>query len=317
MKLVLYFFVLIFLISCSPPPPQLVATTIEPTSTIQPSPEPTLTTISPTATAFATTAPTDTPILCDPYIADYCISDGHFYLKPPIHPPGNDSVERTYRYASTAGGTRDPHHGVEFENDFGTPVHAAADGLILFAGPDEMAIYSPWENYYGNLVVILHDNELSTLYAHLSRVVVEAGEQVQAGDTIGAVGRSGVAIGSHLHFEVRRGEAEDFYATVNPELWLMPRGEHVGALALSVVDQGLQFQSASITLQRYSASNQLMEAYYFDTYHPSLALGEENAGIGSLPAGRYRITLLFNGNLYERWVDVESGKLTQALIVVK
>jgi hypothetical protein len=60
-----------------------------------------------------------------------------------------------------------------------------------------------------------------------------------------------------------------------------------------------------------------VEAYYFDTYHPSLALGEENAGMGDLPAGRYRIALIFNGNLYERWVDVESGKLTQAVIVVK
>jgi hypothetical protein len=207
---------------------------------------------------------------------------------------------------------------VEFDADFGTPVHAAADGIILFAGVDGVATYSPWKNYYGNLVVIRHNDELYTLYAHLSKIDAEQGTPVRAGDQIGEVGLSGVAIGSHLHFEIRRGNVEDFYSTLNPELWLIPTGENVGALALSVVNQDGQYHKTAITLQRYShASGQPVEAYYFDTYHPSLALGEENAGMGDLPAGRYRIALIFNGNLYERWVDVESGKLTQAVIVVK
>jgi hypothetical protein len=179
-----------------------------------------------------------------------------------------------------------------------------------------VAIYSPWRDYYGNLVVIQHQEDIFTLYAHLSKIDVKAGRQVQAGDKLGEVGQSGVAIGSHLHFEVRRGNAEDFNSTANPELWLIPRPGNHGALALTLDNDGRVVPQTAITLQRYSASGQPVETYYFDTYHPSLEFGEENAGIGDLPAGMYRVTLIYNGHLYERWVEVQSGKLTQVVIVV-
>jgi hypothetical protein len=206
---------------------------------------------------------------------------------------------------------------VEFVNEFGTPVYAAGEGIVIFAGPDDVAIYSPWKIYYGNLVVIQHDNELFTLYAHLSKIDVATGEQVDAGDKIGEVGRSGVAIGSHLHFEVRRGDVEDYFSTVNPELWLIPSDPDFGALAISIQDSSSTFQRASITLQQYSASGEVVELNYLETYHPTLALGDENLGINDLPAGRYRITFIHNGGFYERWVEVQSGKLTQVVIVVE
>ena len=314
MKKILSLF--IFLASCSPSPTQPVVVPIEPTLTTQPSPEPASTLIPPTATIASTIIPTDTPIPCDPLIADFCITDGHFILQGPIQPPANDTVERTYPYASTAGGTRDPHHGVEFVNEFGTPVYAAGEGVVIFAVPDDVAIYSPWKIYYGNLVVIEHENNLFTLYAHLSQIEVEAGDTVTAGEKIGEVGRSGVAIGSHLHFEVRRGDVEDYFSTVNPELWLMPH-QSFGALSLSILDANSNFQRAKVTMQHYSTSSEVLEIYYLDTYHPSLASGEENAALGDLPAGRYRLTLIHNGQVYERWVEVQSGKLTQVVIVVK
>jgi hypothetical protein len=225
-------------------------------------------------------------------------------------------VERTYPFGSTADGVRDPHHGVEFENEFGTPVHAAAAGLVIFAGPDHAAIYSPWPEYYGNLIVIDHGNDLFTLYAHLSKVDVETGDEVTVGEKIGEVGRSGVAIGAHLHFEVRRGDVEDYFSVVNPELWLVPR-QSSGVISLSIMDANSIFQRSEFTVQQYSSSNVLTGAYYLDTYHPSLAMGSENAAVGELPAGRYRITLISNGHLLERWVEVQSGKLTQVVIVVE
>ena len=62
-----------------------------------------------------------------------------------------------------------------------------------------------------------------TLYAHLSKVDVQAGDEVKAGDLIGKVGQSGVATGSYLHFEVRKGgDGTDYFSTQNPELWLAP-----------------------------------------------------------------------------------------------
>jgi hypothetical protein len=260
---------------------------------------------------------TPTQIPCESLTADFCITDGYFLLQRPIHPPDNDSAERTYPFASTADGTRDPHRGVEFVNELGTPVYAAGEGTVIFAGPDDVAIYSPWKIFYGNLVVIQHNNELFTLYAHLSKIDVVMGGRVEVGDKIGEVGRSGVAIGSHLHFEVRRGDVEDYFSTVNPELWLIPSEPDFGALAISIQGANSTFLRAKITLQRYSASGEIVGLNYLETYHPTLALGEENVGINDLPAGRYRITLIHNGGFYERWVEVQSGKLTQVVIIVK
>jgi hypothetical protein len=251
-----------------------------------------------------------TPIPCDPFAADFCIVDGHFVFQRPIHPPANDSVERTYPYASTAGGTREPHHGVEFINGTGTPVYAAADGEIVFAGPDEEAVYNPWRNFYGNVVVIRHADGLFTLYAHLSIIDVLTGQAVKVGQKIGEVGKTGGAIGSHLHFEVRRGDAEDYFSAINPELWLAPKtGE--GALAISVVDAQDKFRRAKLTVQSTDRT------YYIETYNAEFSPTEENAALGELSAGRYRIALSYGGQVYERWVEVQSGKLTQVVIVVQ
>lgn len=314
-KLLPAFFLL--LVACSARQP--VAQVVQPTS-IPPTillPTPTLINIPRTATAPPTTIlSTNTPIRCEPRAADYCITDDHFILQRPIQPPYNDSVDGTYRYASTVNGTRDPHHGIEIGNEYGSPVQAAGDGVVLFAGLDEEAVFSPWKNFYGNVIVIQHVDGLYTLYAHLSKIDVQAGQAVTMGEKIGEVGQSGAATGSHLHFEVRRGDAENYFATLNPELWLHPK-PGFGAMALSLVDDAGKFQRGQLTLQYYSDANEALATFYVDTYHKSLALGVENAGLGDLPAGRYRIALLFNGHLYERWVAVQSGKLTQVVIVVK
>ena len=265
---------------------------------------------------------TMTPVACDPFAVDFCITDGHFILQRPVKPPANDSVDSTYPYGSTANGTREPHHGVEFVNESGTPVYAAADGMVIFAGPDEEAIYSPWKNYYGNLVVIKHNDGLFTLYAHLSKIDVQAGQEVLAADKIGEVGRTGAAIGSHLHFEVRRRDVQDYFATQNPELWLAPnkdgRGKLLGTLMISIVDQGFDFQYAEFTIDYHPDRNQpRVKSYYVTTYTRDMMTGDENAALGDLPSGDYRIALKYNGQLYERWVEVESGKLTQVVIAVK
>ena len=308
---------LLFVISCSSPQTATQIAEVAFTSTSTLFLTPTATTIPITATLTPTISPTDTPIPCDPLAADFCITDGHFLLQRPILPPASDSVERTDPFASTADGTRDPHRGVEFVNAIGTPVHAAGEGVVLFAGSDESAIYSPWRNYYGNLVVLQHEGDLYTLYAHLSAINVTEGESVEAGEQIGEVGRSGVAIGSHLHFEVRRGDVENYFSMVNPELWLLPSQSDFGALALSIQDANSAFQRATITLQEYSASGEVLDLSYLETYEPALALGEENVGVNDLSAGRYRITFMYAGGLYERWIEVQSGKLTQVVIVVE
>jgi murein DD-endopeptidase MepM/ murein hydrolase activator NlpD len=231
-------------------------------------------------------------------------------------------VDVSYRYGSTADGTRDPHHGVEFPNASGTAVHASADGTVLFAGPDEEAIYSPWPNFYGNLVVIEHDDSLFTLYAHLSKVDVSPGQKVFTGEKLGEVGKTGGAIGSHLHFEVRRGEAEDYFATENPELWLVPAkdavGRPFGTLMISVLDEENNLiKIAKISLEYSPAlSHPPASFYYGTTYAPEMLSGDENAVWGDLSAGHYRIAVEMNGQIYNRWVEVQSGRLTQVVFVV-
>lgn len=276
--------------------------------------------ISPTLVPTVTSTP-EPP--CDPFLEDFCITDGHFLLERPIHPPANDIVDPTYRYGSTANGTREPHHGVEFPNPSGTPVHAAAEGRVIFAGSDEKAIFSPWQNFYGNMIVIEHAGDVFTLYNHLSRIDVQSGQNVSSGDKIGEVGWTGVAIGSHLHFEVRHGNVEDYFSTQNPELWLAPAkaedGNPFGVLLMSVRDENHHLvKHAEYTIQFHADSSQApVKSYYGTTYSADLLNGEENAVLGDLPAGRYRIAVEQNGQISERWVEVESGKLTQVVFIVK
>ena len=311
---------LLILVSCANTPviitPTVANTAVIATST---APSPTETTISSvTPTITLTSEPP-----CDPSLVDYCISDGHFILRRPIQPPANDLIDPTYGYGSTANGTREPHHGVEFPNPTGTAVYAAAEGTVVFAGPDQEVIYAPWGNFYGNLVVIEHSDDLFTLYAHLSRIDVVVDQKVLAGDKIGEVGRTGGAVGSHLHFEVRRGEVEDYFATQNPEFWLIPAkdsdGNPFGALMISVRDGGnTLIENANFTIGYYSEPSQgPNKIYYVTPYSPDMLLGEETAALGELPAGQYRIAVEMNGQILERWVAVESSKLTQVVFVVK
>lgn len=86
------------------------------------------------------------------------------------------------------------HAGVDYGAPTGTPVRAVGDGIVEFAGI---------QSGYGNVVVIKHSGDRSTLYAHLSSIAVRKGERATQGMNIGAVGATGWATGPHLHFEFK------------------------------------------------------------------------------------------------------------------
>jgi murein DD-endopeptidase MepM/ murein hydrolase activator NlpD len=87
--------------------------------------------------------------------------------------------------------TRRPHLGVDFAAPSGTPVRAAADGVVTLAG---------WQGGYGKTVRLRHGRGLETLYGHLSRIHVRPGQRVEQGTLIGAVGSTGLSTAPHLDY---------------------------------------------------------------------------------------------------------------------
>ena len=98
------------------------------------------------------------------------------------------------------------HKGVDIAAPMGTDVYCAAQGKVIFAGQ---------KNGYGNCVIIEHGNGLATLYGHLSKILVDANQQVKIGDVIAKVGNTGRSTGPHLHYEVRKNNTP-----INPKLFL-------------------------------------------------------------------------------------------------
>lgn len=111
-------------------------------------------------------------------------------------------------YSSNFGWRIDPftgqrafHEGIDFMAEAGTPIYAAAAGVV---------VYSEFHPQYGNMIEIDHGNDLISRYAHASKRLVKVGDVVLRGTRIADVGKTGRATGSHLHFEVReRGAARN------------------------------------------------------------------------------------------------------------
>jgi len=243
----------------------------------------------------ATPAPTPTP---DPlYVATSRLSgrpqEDHFWLARPIAADSTDMIAPSYPYGSRNDGTYPIHQGVEFVNPMGTEVLAVAAGTIVVAGEDATQVYGARTGFYGQLAVLELDRTylgqpVYALHGHLSKLMVEVGQRVEAGDVIALVGMTGVAEGPHLHFEVRWGKMLPEY-TVNPELWLRPL-EGRGALAgLVVSTDDAVVPEVRVLLYRAEAPEKLVRQVV--TY-PNRSVGPdpswgENFAAGDLTAGRW------------------------------
>ncbi|MFW5694476.1 MAG: LysM peptidoglycan-binding domain-containing M23 family metallopeptidase [Alkalispirochaeta sp.] len=119
-----------------------------------------------------------------------------------MHPIGGGTVSSPfgYRYHPFSK-ARLFHSGIDFAVDFGTPVYAAADGVV-----EEITR----EPLLGLSVTVAHRGDYQTRYAHLQETLVAVGDTLSEGDTLGYVGSTGMSTGPHLHFEVRyQGEPRD------------------------------------------------------------------------------------------------------------
>lgn len=114
---------------------------------------------------------------------------------PQFHPTRTDMISSGFGYRRdpfNGGGAM--HSGLDFKGATGAPIYAAAQGRISFVGR---------KSGYGKVVEITHGNGMMTRYAHMSAFAARVGQQVGAGDRIGAIGSTGRSTGPHLHFEVR------------------------------------------------------------------------------------------------------------------
>ena len=130
--------------------------------------------------------------------------------KPDLWPVEGPLMASFGQRADPFTGEGEFHKGVDIRAAAGTPVRAAADGVIIFSGRD---------GGYGRLVIVDHGGNLRTYYAHLSRFDAQVGRTLRRGEVLGEVGSTGRSTAPHLHYEVRIGGAP-----VNPYRYL-PRTE--------------------------------------------------------------------------------------------
>ena len=192
------------------PTPEPEATpTPEPEATPTPEPEATPT---PEPEATPTPEPEATPSPKPEQVPGYQVAEtdrnGDFLW--PV--PGYGTVSQGYDATK--------HTGIDISAEQGVAVIAAADGTVSHVQTWDGST-TTGDQSYGNMVQITHADERTTLYAHLSKVLVSSGDSVSAGETIGYVGDTGNADGAHLHFEVRQsGQTVDprpFITGGNPE----------------------------------------------------------------------------------------------------
>ena len=118
--------------------------------------------------------------------------------RPTVEPLRPTSLAVTGKFGEirpTGRGGFRAHAGIDLAARAGSPVSAMYDGRVVSAG---------WAGSYGLLVVLEHVEGVETRYAHLSHLLVAAGQQVRRGEVIGLVGSTGRSTGPHLHYEVRR-----------------------------------------------------------------------------------------------------------------
>ncbi len=238
----------------------------------------------------------------------------HFYFARPIAADQVNWPLANYRYGGVFFANT-VHTGVDIDAPFGTPIHAAGPGTVVWADWG-LFMEAPGDRSdpYGQAVVLrmdygYKDQELYTVYAHMSKIIAVLGQHVETGDVLGLVGSTGATTGPHVHFEVRWG-ANSFHHTYNPELWMAPP-EGWGVLVGRVADaKDNTLQQVEVTVQN-TATNQ---ARLIKTYGPGPTNADpyyhENLVLGDLPAGLYKLTFRFDGKEQQEWLYIYAGQVT-------
>jgi murein DD-endopeptidase MepM/ murein hydrolase activator NlpD len=253
------------------------------------------------------------------------LPEPRFSLGRPFTEEYRQSPESTYLYGSRGNGRYVLHTGVDIMNPMGTPVRALADGQVVYAGNDSLQLFGPRPDFYGNLVVTRLDAEadaqpIHVLFGHLDKILVAQGQRVKAGDLLGLVGMTGIAIGPHLHLEIREGDWRPYFTTRNPVLWLSSLPGR-GTLAGKIVDEsGRPVAGERLLIYRAEEPGRLWRVVrtYLDS--PLIHSDDgaaENFALPDMPAGDYRIVAGRSGASVQIPVRIEPGRLTFVEIKVR
>lgn len=252
---------------------------------------------------------------------DPASAQDHYWLERPIGPGGQVYANAWYPYGTDAQGQYLPHHGADIVNELGTPVLAVAEAEVIEAGQDVDRVVGLQPNFYGNYIVLrlfrpYKGQPVFVLYGHLSEILVQPGETVQPGQVIGKVGMSGVALGPHLHVEVRIGQ-NDYAHTRNPELWLKP-GPGFGTIAGRLINpEGRTWPDVPILIYQMPNADRIWQQIYTYLDLPDINPDDdwgENFMLADVPAGAYLLETKINGRLYQTPIEIQEGKTSFVII---
>jgi murein DD-endopeptidase MepM/ murein hydrolase activator NlpD len=236
----------------------------------------------------------------------------HFLFTRPIGANEVNWPLSKYRYGYLF--YAEPHTGVDIPAPKGTPIMAIGPGTVTFAGYGIYYTGNIYADPYGIAVSIKHDfgfagKEITSVYGHMDKTLVYRGQHVEGGEVIGIVGETGKVSGPHLHLEVRVGD-ETFFATRNPELWIVPP-QGWGILVGQLLDaQGDKLTKAKVKLRNLE-TNQIYEVISYaagavnsDDYY------KENLVLGDLPAGNYYMYLEHPSISAKTELEIRPGQVT-------
>jgi murein DD-endopeptidase MepM/ murein hydrolase activator NlpD len=253
----------------------------------------------------------------------------HTWFGRPIAPTDQPHIDQTYRFGSTMGGNFQAHQGVEFNNPDGTPVHAIGDGIVVLAGEAEagartVAIrHDRWLELAGSRLPGPGSRFVYSVYYHNSKLLVQAGDRVRAGDVIALVGNTGRATNDHVHLEVHVLPVDSAALVVdpavryppynvNPELWIAPLPGS-GVVAGQVRDSGGNPVAQARIYGIVKSEPRETPFSFIETYGPRNhrdPVYQEDFAIGDVPPGEYLLGVEIEGQRVYRRVQVAPGKVT-------
>jgi murein DD-endopeptidase MepM/ murein hydrolase activator NlpD len=257
--------------------------------------------ITPIGTPTPTPTPVPRTVTVPPNLPDYRAAAEHFWFTRPFTDAYTTWGSYYYPYGTNGGGQYFWHTGIDIQNPQETPIVAAGDGVVNFAGPDTQTVIGPWPDFYGQAVIIEHtrrwnDQAVYTLYGHVSKVLVRPGQTVQAGQPIALVGQLGVAIGPHLHLEVRLG-GRTYDDVRNPDFWVRS-DPGFGVIAGRIIDyQNYFVPQQLVTLHRAKEPSRFWRQTF--TYPDNIVNPDdqyrETFTFSDVPAGSYLLKTFFDG----------------------